>query len=60
MDAGTVNLIVFVGIVLIVSSVLAVFVLAATRRGGRKVAHRGKPSKAMHRKVNPKTGDLFP
>ncbi len=60
MSAGWVNLIVLAAIPLIVATAIAIFVVAATRRGGRKGKGLAKPSKAHYRKVNPKTGDLFP
>ncbi len=60
MSDGWVNLIVLAAIVLIVTSIAAVFYIAATRRGGRKKAGPARPSKAHCRQVNPKTGDMFP
>lgn len=59
MSAGWVNLFVLVAVVLIVAIVIAIFYIAATRRGGRKMRGLAKPGKAHYRTVNPKTGDLF-
>jgi hypothetical protein len=55
-----VNLIVLAAMVSIVAGVARVFYLAARRRGGRRRAGLAKPPAAHHRRVNPKTGDLFP
>jgi len=60
MSTNLVNLLVLVGIVVIVAGAGAIFYTAATRRGGRKSSTTAKPSRASRRKVNPKTGDLFP
>ncbi|MCG6114219.1 MAG: hypothetical protein MEQ84_03380 [Mesorhizobium sp.] len=60
MSAGAVNLIVLVAIVLIFVSVVAVFYMAARRRDGRKVPATARQRKRFGRKVNPKTGSLFP
>lgn len=59
MSAGWVNLVVLGAILLIVATAIAIFYVAATRRGGRRKPGLAKPSKAHYRKVNPKTGDLF-
>jgi heme/copper-type cytochrome/quinol oxidase subunit 2 len=58
-SAGWVNLIVLAAIVVIVAGVAAVFFMRARRRGGRKRPGLAKPPSAHHRRVNPKTGDLF-
>ena len=59
MSAGLVNLIVLVAIVLIIAAVIAVFYMAASSRGGRKVPATARQRKHFNRKVNPKTGSLF-
>ncbi len=59
MSAGTVNLLVLAGIVGIVAAFIAITYIAATRRGGRKGGKMAKPPAGAHRRVNPKTGDLF-
>lgn len=59
MFQGWVNLIVLVALVLIPSGAVAIFAVAATRRGGRKKTGLAKPSRTHYRKVNPKTGDMF-
>jgi hypothetical protein len=59
MSAGWVNLIVLVAIVLIVAGFVAIRVIVATRTGGRRKPGLAKPPKTHHRRVNPKTGDLF-
>jgi hypothetical protein len=59
MSAGWVNATVLAGIVLIVAGFLFIRI-AARRRGGHKRHGLAKPSKAQYRKVNPKSGDLFP
>ena len=60
MSAGAVNLLVLCAIVAIFAAVAAITYVAATRRGGRRSGKLAKPSRAANRKVNPKTGDLFP
>ena len=60
MSAGWINLLVLVAIVAIVGGAFAIFRFAATRPAGRKAPGPAKPSRSAQRKVNPKTGDLFP
>ncbi|RST87937.1 hypothetical protein EJC49_02920 [Aquibium carbonis] len=60
MNAGWVNFLALVAAVAIIGGAVAIFRLAATRPAGRKVAGPTSPSKTARRKVNPKTGDLFP
>ncbi|MBS4019597.1 MAG: hypothetical protein KGZ68_15345 [Dechloromonas sp.] len=60
MSADFVNLIVLVAIVAIVGGAVAIVRLAATRPAGRRAPGLANPSKTAQRKVNPKTGDLFP
>lgn len=59
MTAGWVNFMVLVSILLISAGAIAIFYIAATRRGGRKKTGLAKPSRAHYRRVNPKTGDMF-
>ena len=60
MSAGWINLLALAAIVAIVGGAIAIFRFAATRPAGRKVRGPAQPSKGARRKVNPKTGDLFP
>lgn len=60
MTAGWINLVVLVAMLSIVSMIGFVFYRAATRRGGKRKPGMAKPSRAHYRKVNPKTGELFP
>jgi hypothetical protein len=60
MSAGYVNLVVLVAILAIIGGAVAIFRFAATRPAGRRAPGVAKPSKTAQRKVNPKTGDLFP
>ncbi len=60
MSAGWVNLLVAIAIPAIVAGFVAVTYVARTRRGGRKAPGLAKQSKAAQRRVNPKTGTLFP
>lgn len=60
MGADWINLLVLVAILAIVGGAIAIFRLATTRPAGRKVRGLAQPSKTARRKVNPKTGDLFP
>jgi hypothetical protein len=60
MSGGAVNLLVLLGIVAIVAAAGAITYRAATSRGGRKSGKPMKTSQAAKRKVNPKTGDMFP
>ncbi|WP_187970247.1 hypothetical protein [Aquibium microcysteis] len=60
MSAGFVNLVVLAAIVAIIGGAFAIFRYAATRPAGRRARGLAKPSKTAQRKVNPKTGDLFP
>jgi len=56
MSTAMTNLIVLCAIVLIVATVLTVFYVAATRKGGSQKPGLAKPPKAHNRRVNPKTG----
>ena len=60
MSAGWINLLVLVAILATIGSAIAIFLFAATRPAGRKVSGSAEPSRMSRRKVNPKTGDLFP
>ena len=60
MRAGAVNFLALVGALAIFSGAIFVAVLRAKRRGGRKLHKPASPPKAHFRKVNPKTGQLFP
>lgn len=60
MSASWINLVVPFAILAIVGGAIAIFRLAATRPAGRKVDGPVRPSRTAKRKVNPKTGDLFP
>jgi heme/copper-type cytochrome/quinol oxidase subunit 2 len=60
MSSGLINLLVVAVMIVIIAAVVSVFYVAATRRGGRKGRTSAKPSRAHNRKINPKTGDLFP
>jgi len=59
MSAGWVNTTVLAAMVLIVVGFLYIRV-AARRRDGQRKSGLAKPSRAQYRKVNPKSGDLFP
>lgn len=60
MSAGYVNLVVLVAVLVIIGGAFAIFRSAATRPAGCRAPRLAKPSKTAQRKVNPKTGDLFP
>jgi hypothetical protein len=60
MSADMVNLLVVIAVVAIVAAFIGITVFARTRRGGRPAPGHAKPSRTAQRKVNPKTGDLFP
>jgi hypothetical protein len=60
MSAGWVNLVVAIAIPAIVAGFVAVTYVARTRRGGRKAPGLARPSRTADRKLNPKTGTLFP
>ena len=60
MSANWINLLVLVAIVAIIAVAIAIAHHASTRPAGRKVRGPAAPSRTARRKVNPKTGDLFP
>jgi hypothetical protein len=60
MSANWINVLVLAAIVAIVGGAIAIVRVAATRPAGRRAPRLAKPSKTAQRKVNPKTGDLFP
>jgi hypothetical protein len=60
MSAAAINLIVLVAIVAIFAGSVYVTMAALRASGGRRGGRIAKPSRAEQRKVNPKTGELFP
>lgn len=60
MSTGWINLLVLVAAVAVIAGAIAITWFAATRPAGRKAPGTANPSRASRRKVNPKTGDLFP
>lgn len=60
MSANWINVLVLVAIMAIVGGAVAIFRFAATRPSGRRAPGLAKPSRTAQRKVNPKTGELFP
>jgi hypothetical protein len=60
MTAEAINLIVLIGAISIVGVFGLIVVKVAMGRGGRPRETTAKPGRQHHRKVNPKTGALFP
>lgn len=60
MSATAINLVVLLGVFAIVAGMVYVLMAALRSTGGRRGGRTAKPPRAHYRKVNPKTGQLFP
>lgn len=60
MSAAAINLIVLIGMIAIFAGAVYVLMVALRATGGRKGGKLAKPPNAHYRRVNPKTGQLFP